>query len=142
VVNIISEVWGDLGAEDHNDFLDLFDLGILKTGEKPFSGKEMVNPGNPYSGYFAQFPRVKGLTVNKSQGKKESIKQCIQKFNPDVESMEGAAVFSACISRGINFQCLRSISNFVEPRNRSLWDIEGALRNLTFEVNRIISEIR
>jgi futalosine hydrolase len=142
VVNIVSETWGDLGAEDQETFLDLFDLGILESGEKPFSGKKMVNPGNVYSHYFSHIPQVKGLTVNKVHGEKESIRKCIEKFNPDVESMEGAAIFSSCISLGINFQCLRSISNFVEPRNRQAWDTETALRNLTTEVNKIIRVIR
>jgi futalosine hydrolase len=142
VVNIVSEIWGDLGVEDHGDFLDLFDLGVLKNGEKPFTGTELINPGNAYSKYFSDFTRVKGLTVNKAHGETDTIAKCIKKYNPEVESMESAAVFSACISRGINFQCLRSISNFVEPRNRSAWDIETALQNLSIEINRIISVIR
>ena len=142
VVNVVREVWGDLGAEDHKGFLDLFDLGILKSGEKPFTGKEMVNPGNDYSSHFKHLRQVKGLTVNKVHGEKESIKECIQKYNPDVECMEGAAVFSACILNGISFQCLRSISNFVEPRNRPAWDTEMALRNLEKEISGIISVIR
>jgi futalosine hydrolase len=142
VVSVVSEVWGDLGAEDHEDFLDIFDLGICKAGEKPFTGKELVNPGNSYSRDFIHLPQVKGLTVNKAHGNKKSIEQCVRKFGPDVESMEGAAVFSICISNGINFQCIRSISNFVEPRSWSAWNIDLALQNLTSEVNRIISELR
>ena len=142
IVNIVSETWGDLGAEDHDDFLDLFDLGLLKRDEGDFTGRELVNPGNLYSEYFSHFPRVKGLTVNKAHGKKESIEACIKKYNPDIESMEGIAVFIVCLSLGINFQCLRSISNFVEPRNRSDWDTETAFRNLTTEVKNIISAIR
>jgi len=142
VVCIDSEVWGDLGAEDHDNFHDLFDLGILTPGQYPFTGKEIVNPGNAYSAFFAHLPEVKGLTVNKVHGESESILQCILKYNPDVESMEGAAFFSICISHGINFQSLRSISNFVEPRNRNSWETEKALLNLAKELNSIICDIR
>jgi futalosine hydrolase len=141
VVNIVSETWGDLGVEDHDDFMDLFDLRILKEDESPFSGNELKNPGNIYSQHIAHLPQVKGITVNKAHGNKTSIEKCINKYSPDVESMEGTAIFSICISGGINFQCIRSISNFVEPRNRSAWDVEEALKNLTIELNRFISVI-
>ncbi len=141
LVYIVSEQWGDLGAEDNDDFLDLFDLGIQKYDENRFSKKKLINPPNDYSKFFSHFPHVNGITLNKAHGRKESIEKCIKKYNPDVESMEGIAVFNVCLSRGINFHCLRSISNFVEPRNRSEWQVELALTNLTAEVKRIISVI-
>jgi len=141
VVCIDREIWGDLGAEDHKDFLDLFDLGILKKSEKNFTGIELVNTGNSYSRYFSHLPIVKGITVSKAHGDAESIRKCMQKYDPDVESMEGAAVFQVCLSSGLNFQCLRSISNFVESRNKKAWDIGKATQNLSVELNRIISAI-
>ncbi len=141
VVNIGSEIWGDLGVEDHEEFLDLFDLKMLNENDKPYKEKELLNTGNAYSQYVSHLPAVKGITVNKAHGNKSSIEKCIRKYNPDVESMESAAIFHSCISRGINFQCLRSISNFVEPRNRAAWEIEKALQNLTTEVNKFIGVI-
>jgi futalosine hydrolase len=142
VVLIGSETWGDLGAEDHDEFLDLFDLGFLKQNVTPYIGKSIINKGNVYSSWFSHIPEVKGITINTAHGNRESIEKCIQKYNPDVESMESAAVFSFCNSHSINFQCLRSISNFVEPRNRSSWEIEAAIKNLTLEVARILNVIR
>lgn len=136
IVNIISEEWGDLGAEDHDNFLDIRELGFPVGNQGPLS-----HPGNMYSKYFEGFRKVKGITVNKAHGNENSIRQISAKYNPEVESMEGIAVFSYCISHGINFQCLRSISNFVEPRNKDSWEIELALKNLSTEVNRILSEI-
>jgi futalosine hydrolase len=141
VVNVVTEIFGDLGVEDHEDFLDLFDLKILTEGSLPYSGKELKNSGNIYSQHIAHLPQVKGITVNKAHGNKTSIEKCLHKYDPDVESMESAAIFNICISRGINFHCIRSISNFVETRNRANWDIEGALKNLTNEINRLISVI-
>jgi len=141
VVNIISEIWGDLGVEDHENFLDLFDLKMIIAGDKLFTDSKMINQGSPYSGYLDHLKQVNGITVNKSHGNAASIEKCIQKYNPDVESMESAAIFSLCISKGINFQCLRSISNFVEPRNRANWEIEKAIQNLTKEINKFISVV-
>jgi futalosine hydrolase len=138
-VNIISETWGDLGADDKGTFLDLFDLGFADEGKPPFSGRKMLNPGSPYSEYFNRYLQVNGITVNKAHGEKNDIEKCIVKFHPDVESMEGASIFSICIPAGLNFQCLRTVSNFVEPRNRSAWKTELALNRLTEEINFVLS---
>ena len=142
VVNISTEIWGDLGVEDQDEFLDLFDLEISKPGEKPFTGKKLINEGSVFSSFFTHLPQVNGITVNTAHGNKNSIEKCVQKFNPDVESMESAAIFSICKTRGINFQCLRSISNFVEPRNRQDWEMEKALYALVKELKQILSVIR
>jgi futalosine hydrolase len=142
VVTIVSEIWGDLGVEDHEEFLDLFDLKMLIEDESPFKGRKLINKGNAYSQYLSHLPGVKGITVNKAHGNLESIAKCVEKYNPDVESMESAAIFSVCLSHGINFYCLRSISNFVEPRNRADWEIEKALENLTTEVNKFIRVVQ
>lgn len=142
VVNVSRETWGDLGSEDHEDFLDLFDLDLIKPDEDIYSGKDLVNNGNAYSLYFQHFPKVKGITVNKCHGNEKSIENCVRKYNPDIESMESAAIFIVCKSRGINFQCLRSISNFVSPRNKAEWDIEKALEGLSVEIKKILSVIK
>lgn len=44
--------------------------------------------------------------------------------------MEGAAFFYACLLAGVPFLQIRSISNRVEPRNRTAWDIPSAIQNL------------
>ena len=55
--------------------------------------------------------------------------------------MEGAAVFKVC--NFFNTPCiqLRSISNYVEKRNKKKWNIPLAIQNLNFEVERIISRL-
>jgi len=54
-----------------------------------------------------------------------------------VESMEGAAFFYACLMAEVPFLEIRSISNFVEPRNRDAWDLPLAIGNL----NQVLAEI-
>ncbi|MDB4583087.1 hypothetical protein N9164_08040, partial [Draconibacterium sp.] len=46
------------------------------------------------------------------------------------ESMEGAAVFYVCNWLGVSCYQIRAISNFVEPRDSSKWNIPLALENL------------
>jgi len=48
----------------------------------------------------------------------------------DIESMEGAAFFEACLRHGVPFAEIRAVSNAVGETDRSRWDIPLALRNL------------
>jgi len=121
VVQINSERFGDLGVEEADGgFTDMAELGFL-----------------PQAKYLSPQPAIpnlrscEGLTVNKVHGAAGSILQIQQKY-PDaqVESMEGAAFFYACLAAGVPFAEIRSISNRVEPRNRDAWDLPLAIRNL------------
>jgi len=44
--------------------------------------------------------------------------------------MEGAAVLYCCEQLGIPCLQIRSVSNYVEPRNRNNWEIALAISNL------------
>jgi len=70
------------------------------------------------------------LSVNKVHGNSSSIEQLQKQFDADLESMEGAAFFQACLIEKIPFLQVRSISNYVESRNRDNWDIPGAIEAL------------
>ncbi len=80
--------------------------------------------------HFTRLPQVSGITVNKVHGNKLSIKAIEQRLHPVTESMEGAAVFYCCEQAGIPCIQVRSISNYVEERNRGTWKIGLAIHNL------------
>jgi nucleoside phosphorylase len=52
------------------------------------------------------------------------------RFNPQVESMEGAAFMCACQIGRVSFAQVRAVSNIVEPRNRGAWRMADAIRSL------------
>lgn len=118
VVNITHDTFAELGTEDHDDFITLPQLGF---GENTFfsSAETALN-----------LKKVKGITVNKVHGNAQSIEKTIQLHQPQTESMEGAAVFYACQQLNIPAMQIRSISNYVEPRNRESWQIGLAVKNL------------
>lgn len=121
VVQVISERFGDLGIEEvDGQFVDLAELGLAPNSE-------FQNLGEPLPNLLT----AKGLTINTVHGTANSIEK-IQKKYPEVqvESMEGAAFFYACLASGIPFVEIRSISNRVEPRNRDAWDLPLAIKNL------------
>ncbi|WP_343531147.1 futalosine hydrolase [Pedobacter sp.] len=118
VVNITHDTFAELGAEDHDNFITLPQLGF---GENSFS---------PTTETALTLREVKGITVNKVHGNAQSIEKTIQLHQPQTESMEGAAVFYACQQLNIPVLQIRSISNYVEPRNRESWKIGLAVKNL------------
>lgn len=131
VVNVISDRFADVGAEDGNNFLTLAEIGLNKKNQFPFRNEKLVNPEVKKYPSLKKLSRVNAITVNTVHGNKKSIKNAVQKYNPDIESMEGAAFFYVCMMEKIPCIQLRAISNYVERRNKNKWNIPLALNNLT-----------
>lgn len=136
VVNVVSERWGDLGVEERDGtFTDVFALGLTDPNTPPYSHEVLQNPA---AGQFNFLPKAQGLTVQKVHGSQASIDQIVKKYPyVQVESMEGAAFFFACLRAGVPFLEIRAISNRVEPRNRAGWDLPGAIGHL----NEVLSQV-
>lgn len=129
VVHVQSEQFGDLGAEDHYNFLDVFDLGFAGRDEIPFKEGKLIAPETALE---AELPetKVKGLSVNATSGSSFTVKARKEKYACDIESMEGLAFHYVCLKENIPFAQVRSISNYVTPRNRESWQIKEALESL------------
>ena len=138
VVNVISEEFADLGIEENEEFLTLFETGFIERNEFPFDGgiiKATNNNG------FPNIKKVRGITANKSHGRSSSIAEIQQKFLAHVESMEGAAVLYVCRWWGIPCYQIRAVSNYVEPRDSLKWNIPIALENLKKTVLQILTNV-
>lgn len=136
VVNVVYEEFADLGIETPNDFRTLFEAGFIEINEYPFENGVLKAT---YSMDEFNLKKVRGITSNKSHGKPSSIQNIYTKFSAHTESMEGAAVFFVCNWMGIACCQIRAISNFVEPRDHSKWDIPTALDNLNKTVRKMLS---
>jgi futalosine hydrolase len=129
LLNISEDIFAELGAENGDDFLTITDLGF---GENQFKAK---------SKKIIDLPSVKSITVNCVTGSEKSIRNLKKRINPTTESMEGAAVFYACKHQNIDCLQIRSVSNYVEPRNKENWEIGLAIRNLNEWMISLISEM-
>lgn len=128
VVQVISEQFGDLGAEDiDGSFLDIHSMGLIAPNDTPF--KEGVLHDTE-GDKFSFLPKVKGVSVNKVHGHEKSIESFKKQYPVDIETMEGAAFFLACLQTSSSFLAIRSISNYVEPRNRDGWKLGLAIDQL------------
>jgi futalosine hydrolase len=128
VVNVTQDRLIELGAENNDSFISIDQLGF---GESIFESSFDRS-------FLNSIPKVSGITVNTIHGNAASIAKVNNYVNPQVESMEGAAFFYGC--KQMNIPCLqiRSISNYVEPRNRDSWNIPLAIKNLNRELLQLI----
>ncbi len=135
VVNVKSEQICDLGIEEKCGVVSLFDAGFMECDQFPFENGKMVNPNHFKE---LELASVNGVTGNISHGTSASIAQISVGFDPDVESMEGAAVFYVCMHEKVPFLEIRAISNYVESRDTTKWNIPLAIENLTDELFRFL----
>lgn len=124
VVRVKTDIFSELGAEDDNTFLSIDDMGF---GNSTYH--ESVKSFMKYHSVSA-LKEVRGITVNTVHGNLTSIATVSSRLKPEVESMEGAAVFYAAQKEGIGCLQVRSISNLVEKRDRSSWQVQLAIKNL------------
>jgi futalosine hydrolase len=141
VLAISSEQMGDLGAEDHDEFIDIYELGLLGENDIPFTNKKLEANVGMYAKYI-DLPQVEGLTVNTVSGKQATIDRLRNKYNCQIESMEGAAFHYACLKQDIPFAQVRAISNYIEPRNRENWQLGKAVNNLNNWLITFIENIK
>jgi futalosine hydrolase len=129
LVLVQSEQLGDLGAEDRDRFLDIFELGLLETDASPFSGGRLECPLHEIPFPYRMIT-VNGLTVNTVSGCAGTVAMRGERFGCQVESMEGAAFHYVCLREALPFAQIRAISNYVEPRDRSKWKMKEAVTAL------------
>lgn len=124
VVRVKSDTFSELGAEDANNFLSIDEMGFGNSAYHENAALFMKYHS------ISSLREVKGITVNTVHGNTNSIDTVSKRLTPETESMEGAAVFYAAQREGISCIQVRSISNLVEKRNRSNWQVGLAIKNL------------
>ena len=131
VVHVTADRIAELGAQDGDAFLTAHDLQLLGENEAPFHGGLLVNRQPPAIAPLLSLPSVTGITVNTVHGDTAAIARVVERFNPDVETMEGAAFMYACLAHGVPFAQVRAVSNIVERRNRAAWKLPEAIQALS-----------
>lgn len=131
VLQVCSDTFAELGAEDQGRFLPIDELGFGESTHRPLPLGQSILPA---------LPAATAITVNKVHGHQPSIEAIRTRLSPDLESMEGAAVIYCC--NQLNIPCIqvRAVSNFVEPRNRENWKIDLAIENLNSWAIRFLTK--
>jgi futalosine nucleosidase len=138
VVVPVSDCFADAGIETVTGFITLEEAGLADPDRFPFTGGKIIAE-NKYCSMALNFLKpAKAITVNSASGSQESIDRMLKKYNPDIETMEGATFFYICSGEKLPFLALRSISNKVEPRNKDKWNIPLALGNLSEKLKKFL----
>jgi futalosine hydrolase len=133
VVQVTSDCFSELGAQDDATFLPIDKMGF---------GKQQVVPELSFTlPKQLQLPTATGITVNTVHGHAKSIEDIVARVHPDVESMEGAAFFYACNQSNWNCAQIRAISNQVEKRDKSKWQMREAIGALNDYALKLLEAI-
>lgn len=129
VVVVKQDTVADLGVIENKRLNTMFDLGLIKPNQPPFRNGWLVNP---HSQWISQtgLKTVKAVSVNHITTDKKMINFYQKKFQPGIESMEGAAVHYVCLLEKIPFVQIRSISNYIGERDKKKWKLKEAVTNL------------
>ena len=128
VVEVNEDYLSELGAEDGNRFLTPNEIGLMVNNKITMPVK-------------THLPKVRGITVNTVHGNDLSIVKIVHRLQPHIESMEGAACMMACYDANVPCIQIRAISNYVEKRNKSNWNIPFAVEQLNAALKSFMSTL-
>ena len=134
LVEVTEDTFAELGAEDDTRFISIEKLGFGASIFKPTSSLTHFTKKTVIT-------QAKAITVNKVHGNEDSIANIVERLNPQLESMEGAAFFYACHQLKVPCIQIRAVSNYVEKRNRDNWQIGLAVKNLNNFALELIKEL-
>jgi futalosine hydrolase len=138
-VLVKQDCFGDLGMEEKQKFIPLFESGLADKNEFPFINGWLVNTHDIFK--RSNLSAVTAITVNKVSDSELQKQQLIKQFNADIESMEGAALHFVCLQENIPFIQLRSISNYVGERDKTKWKMKEAIDSLNIELLKLINRL-
>jgi|SRR5688572_12748888 len=141
VVRINADQFGDFGAEDGNNWLDIFELGLIRKNDPPFKNGKLVETYKKRHTCLQALPVSEAITVQRSNGSTSSCQKAFKKYGPVMESMEGAAFFYVCRQQKVPCLQIRAISNKVTRRKLSEWKIGEAIDALAGIIGLFLLEL-
>lgn len=129
VVAVSSECVADAGVQEEGRWKDLFDLKLEKSSYHPYEKRRLPNPWLDKFNLL-RLPEVTAVTINEISTNTERIAQIRKKYDPAIESMEGAALHYTCRQAGVPFLQVRAVSNYIGERNKANWKLTESIASL------------
>jgi len=140
ILNINVDSFSEMGADNGEYFLSILDLKLIENDTFPFTNLDIINDSEFKSALINNLPKVKGITVNTIHGNETKINEVKRLHNPTADSMEGAAFMFSCKMFDLKHIQIRAVSNYVEKRNKSSWNIPLAIKNLNSFILQLLDE--
>ncbi len=134
------EIYGDEGVILRDGFhgIGLIGIPLLRKGRKTYFNelpldrklvqkavRALVHDPLPFALKAGRF-----LTVSTCSGTTKRARELEKRFGVICENMEGAAIAHICAMYDVPFLEMRGISNVVEDRDRSGWNVKLAAENV------------
>jgi len=137
---VARDCFADFGIDNRGKFLTAVEARLVEPGTPPYNSTGWIECNNEYTRRLAgRFHFLTGITSDTVSGSETRIKMLMDSYNPDVETMEGASFFYICALEKIPFMAVRAVSNMIEERDHSNWDIPLALRSLSERTREILT---
>lgn len=138
VVVVKQDTIADLSVIENKQLKTMFDLKLTSFNQFPFRKGWLVNPGKDLIKQ-TKLKAVQAVSVNHITTSKQVIQFYKDKFQPAIESMEGAALHYVCLMEKIHFLQIRSVSNYIGERNKKKWNMKEAIISLNKVLVKIIN---
>lgn len=139
VVCISEESLADTGVFEDGKWKDIFDLKLEKSTYPPFEKRKLPNQWlKDYN--LLKLPEVPAVTINQVTATADARQIIARKYEPVIESMEGAALHYVCRQLNVPFLQIRAISNYIGERDKANWEIRMAIENLNQTILKYIEK--
>lgn len=125
LVKISSDVFADICLSDNGKPIHEASFDDFRTW--PFTDGKLIPDLQNFS--HIRLPEASAITVNSVTAGSDKRLFWLQRYNPDVETMEGAAFYYACMKENIPCVQIRAVSNFVGTGNNN-WKTKDSIDNL------------
>jgi futalosine hydrolase len=138
VVAVKKEVIADQMVIEDKKLRTVFDLQLLPQDQFPFAKGWLVNKSSELE--QTPVPKVKAVTVNEITTSKQTLALFVERFDPVIESMEGAALHYTCLMEKVPFIQIRSVCNYIGERDKSKWKMQKAIDSLNEQLILLIEK--
>jgi futalosine hydrolase len=128
VVIVEKDCFADIGITEKGLFTSIFDTNLADKNLFPYQNGWLTNAILLKDKLPVKM--VSAVTINMVSDSVTQKKMLQEKYNAQIESMEGAALHYVCLQQNVPFLQLRSISNMVGERDKSKWAMSDAIKNL------------
>ena len=135
VFAINTDRFADIGIMETNHFFSLFETNLAKANTFPFANGGLTNR-NDYLRHCG-LEICDAITVNLISDDTRHAATQANKFNAELETMEGAAFHFVCLQEEVPFLQMRAVSNYLGERDKSKWSLQKSIDNLCAELQRI-----
>ncbi|MFN8207759.1 MAG: hypothetical protein U0T82_10200 [Bacteroidales bacterium] len=139
---VVQEAFGDLGIFLNGVFHSLEAKRLCDPDLFPFRKGVLDIPVPSALNACLPSKRLKGLTVNAMNAGIIEKSLTVYSYDPDLETMEGAAVALFCAQYAIPCVLLRTISNRTSEPDSQKWDMETAINKLNQAVSSLLENIK